>query len=506
MKAPHHAFSPVPGRIVGAGPVIAAVLAWVLAGSTVRVAPWVVAVALLGTAVARARAEPDREGVAGAPLRRLATAFHRVASRILLPVSAALLVTVPRVAPIPGAAAPAVGPCLAVATTAGDARTWGADGVAVEVRWRSCEDQSGGVTTAWGESIVVWRGSRELQTTDGSTVVPTRGMVITVALERAVPPPTVRAAHDDVRVVSVPAGAEFRSRAREYVREALAPLDGTTGGVVVALLLGDRALLDGEIADLFRRAGAAHVLALSGMHLAIFAGALVIPVRLVVRARSAGIVVALLLLPYLWIVGMIPSLIRAWIWSALAGVEAARGRPTPAVVRLARTVLLALILEPKMAEDVGFALSVAAIGGIVVVAPPTIARLARAVPRTAAAPLGVGLAAFATTAPIALSVFDALHPVGILASVPLGIVGTLIVWSGAAAAATSAIPYIGSAIADVVRLATGAMIATARLAARAPGVDGEWVRRAGWYLCACIAILVTMHTFVRRIGPRDHST
>jgi competence protein ComEC len=50
-------------------------------------------------------------------------------------------------------------------------------------------------------------------------------------------------------------------------------LDKNTFGQIVALTLGDRQFLSPEIKQLYREAGASHLLALSGMHLGILYGA-----------------------------------------------------------------------------------------------------------------------------------------------------------------------------------------------------------------------------------------
>lgn len=115
----------------------------------------------------------------------------------------------------------------------------------------------------------------------------------------------------------------------DIMRERLAArLDllfpGGYGGLMQSQLIGWKAELDPEQYDRFAHVGLAHVLAISGMHVAIFLGMLLFLFRLCGVARETGIVVSLILLPlYALLTGAAPPVIRASVM-AMIGLEAAR--------------------------------------------------------------------------------------------------------------------------------------------------------------------------------------
>lgn len=76
-----------------------------------------------------------------------------------------------------------------------------------------------------------------------------------------------------VRRIAGPRGglASFRRRVYDAVREAASP---TSAPILLALVLGDRRTLDSGERELWARAGGAHLLAVSGLHMAIVAGSM----------------------------------------------------------------------------------------------------------------------------------------------------------------------------------------------------------------------------------------
>ncbi|MDD9986553.1 MAG: ComEC/Rec2 family competence protein, partial [Spirochaetaceae bacterium] len=116
-----------------------------------------------------------------------------------------------------------------------------------------------------------------------------RGEVLSVVL--AAPPERWRG-----RLVVRPSHLErhgFRSRfwhlrasLRERVVAALARA-GPAAGLATAVLVGDRRYLDQAVIDRFRRAGASHLLALSGLHVGIVYGCVLVLMRLAPRRGRA---------------------------------------------------------------------------------------------------------------------------------------------------------------------------------------------------------------------------
>lgn len=153
-------------------------------------------------------------------------------------------------------------------------------------------------------------------------------------------------------------------------------LDDPERGVVLAILTGSRGALDASLREQFAATGAAHVLAVSGLHLGLVVlgvrGALVGAVRrhrLLTRRFGARRVAAALTLPvvvaYVALTGAPESACRAgWMTGALLAAELADRRASGRHA-LALAVAVLVAWDPCRVADVGFQLSVAATVGLV---------------------------------------------------------------------------------------------------------------------------------------------
>ncbi len=200
-----------------------------------------------------------------------------------------------------------------------------------------------------------------------------------------------------------------RARARLGFRRLLYSW-GRAGSLVLALLSGAREYLDTDLSDSFRKAGLSHVLALSGMHLALFSKLL---------GKRRNFFVRLLgMASFVFFAGLSPSLFRAFLCafllSACSGlhVPGADGRGV-----LGAVFLLHVLLRREDMYSPAFMLSYAAMAGILFLSAPLCRFLVRLLPPVIADPLAVSLAAFLATAPISFCLFACVAPAGILASV-----------------------------------------------------------------------------------------
>lgn len=135
-------------------------------------------------------------------------------------------------------------------------------------------------------------------------------------------------------------------------------IGGDEAAVVAALSLGDKSGLSKRLRDDYSRAGVAHVLALSGLHLGILCGLF----SLFSRRRSGRWLSSLLTLTCAWtfalLTGLSPSVVRAALLLSLYSVFfLALRRPQPLNVLLG-TVLLMVLVRPLLVYDLGFQLSV----------------------------------------------------------------------------------------------------------------------------------------------------
>jgi competence protein ComEC len=234
----------------------------------------------------------------------------------------------------------------------------------------------------------------------------------TVAVEGHLEP----SAHGDVAaVVSTPARPDVRappgpwwrasSRLREAMRRSVAGLPADRRVLVPALVDGDDAGLDPRVADDFRTTGLTHLLAVSGTNLTLVVGfGLTVARWLRVRGRWLLLVGAVGIAGFVLLARPEPSVLRAAAMGtvALAGLGM-RGRDRGIRALGVATVAL-LLVDPALATAMGFALSVCATAGILLLAPAWRAALGRWLPSWLAEAVAVPMAAQLACTPLVAAI------------------------------------------------------------------------------------------------------
>lgn len=226
-----------------------------------------------------------------------------------------------------------------------------------------------------------------------------------------------------LRVTSVEATGEpavrpWRERAQLNAQARVRALYGRDAPLVEALLLARTETLPREVRQRFADSGMVHLLAISGSHVVLVLGVLLVlgqalrlPPR-TARVSALGGVVA-----YVAFLGSPPPAARAAVQLLLFSAGRSLQRPTDARGVLAASGLFLVVWQPGVVLDVGAQLSFAGVAGIVAFAP-SIERVLERTPTWFARPLAAGTAASITTLPIAGLHFGTLAPIGILAGLP----------------------------------------------------------------------------------------
>ena len=154
-----------------------------------------------------------------------------------------------------------------------------------------------------------------------------------------------------------------RNRLADSIERAMPYPESALGQ---ALLLGKRESLPTELVERFRGTGAAHLLAISGLHvgvllaLTVSAGA-----WLLGRQRPTYLVVAAAVIwLYALTAGASPSALRAAVMGTVYLTALALGRPSSVLPALALAAALMTAASPHLVRQVSFQLSFAAVGGI----------------------------------------------------------------------------------------------------------------------------------------------
>jgi competence protein ComEC len=159
-------------------------------------------------------------------------------------------------------------------------------------------------------------------------------------------------------------------RLRAGLQQACAPLPDEPGGLLPGLVVGDVSRLDPAVVDDFRTTGMTHLVAVSGSNVAIVIGAVLLAARWAragpwLAAGACGLALA----GFVILARPSPSVVRAAAMGAVGLLALATGRQRAALPALATAVTVLVVADPELAGDAGFALSVLATGGLLLLAP-----------------------------------------------------------------------------------------------------------------------------------------
>lgn len=205
--------------------------------------------------------------------------------------------------------------------------------------------------------------------------------------------------------------ATARHRINGWLRDAGLP--DRERALVKALLLGQRDELQSDQTEAFVRSGTIHVLAVSGTHVGIIYGGLLLGLFWITRDRRGKFWRGLIILAALWnyagLTGFAPSVLRATVMFSLFTIAEMTRWRVDSLNSLAAAAVLLLLWDPTMLGQLSFQLSFLAVLGIIVFYNPIVRLWAppNAVLRYFWAIAAVSIAAQAFTAPLCLYVFRA---------------------------------------------------------------------------------------------------
>jgi len=269
-------------------------------------------------------------------------------------------------------------------------------------------------------------------------------------------------------------------RLRQGLRDATAGLPADARGLVPGLVIGDTSRLEDDLAEDFRATGMTHLVAVSGSNCAIFLAAALLLARWCRAPRwataGAG---AVALAGFVLVARPTPSVLRAAVMGGLALLAMLTGRDRAGLPLLCGSALLLLLLDPGLADSAGFALSVAATAGLVVLAPPWRKRLATRLPRPLADAVAVPLAAQVACLPVLVGLFGRVS----LTAVPANVLAMpAVAFATVAGVVTALLAPVALPVARVVAWAAGVPALWLGLVARTfaglPGAGLPWPRGA----------------------------
>ena len=169
--------------------------------------------------------------------------------------------------------------------------------------------------------------------------------------------------------------AGFRWRLAERIRDKAG---SRTGGVAAALLTGERSGVGEADAEALRLSGLGHILAISGLHMALFAGGVYMAARFVFAAiepfarahdprKPAALIALLAATGYLILSGAAVSTQRAWVMAVVVLLGVLLDRRAFSMRSLALAALVVVVLAPESVVEAGFQMSFAAVAALIAV-------------------------------------------------------------------------------------------------------------------------------------------
>jgi len=267
--------------------------------------------------------------------------------------------------------------------------------------------------------------------------------------------------------------AGFWSRAR--VLQVATGISKQATALALGLTDGDTSLLSKSVTQELKTMSLTHLTAVSGTNCSILLVVVMAIATGVGFSRRARLVFMVgVLLGYLVLVGDQPSVVRAAVMALVAVAGITVGLRVPPVNLLAIAVYLVLLLDPGYALSYGFALSVSATAGVLLLAPGLAERMKLFLGRNLALALAVAISAQVACLPILVSLQSSFNLAGVVANLvaeplvaPATVLGVL--------AATLALIPIGAAMASacfwLASIPTAFILSEAHfLAVRAPSL------------------------------------
>jgi len=241
-----------------------------------------------------------------------------------------------------------------------------------------------------------------------------------------------------------------------------------------ALLIADQQRISPEMRDRYARAGMVHMLSISGLHVAIIAGAvmLLLQAARIPRTYASTLGVAITAL-YVALIGAPAPAVRSAVMLAAVAASRATQRPTSPWAGLALGALVPLIV-PRTVLDLGYQLSVAGIAGLIasgMLARRTLANHLEGWRLKIGKELLTSVVATLVTAPLIAWYFGRISVIAPLANLAAGPVIAVLQPTLFAALALAPIPVAARFLADAAHPMLAAFDGIATVAASVPAAS-----------------------------------
>ncbi len=280
----------------------------------------------------------------------------------------------------------------------------------------------------------------------------------------------------------------FRWRLAERILARLGP---EAGGVAAAMTTGHEAWISPETTQVMRDSGLAHILSISGLHMAIVGGFVFFAVRLMVAAwpwlalrapgkKIAAVAGLMAVLLYLAISGAPPAAVRAAVTTSVAFLAILADRRAVTLNALAVAAWVVLLIQPEAVAQPGFQMSFAATTALVALVeawPRRVAEISVPWPILLAqrartwmfAAIAISLVAGLATGPFAIQHFNRVALYGLLANLLVEPLSTFLIMPALALGALLERTILGQPLLEAAGFGIERMVAVGKWTASLPG-------------------------------------
>ncbi len=265
------------------------------------------------------------------------------------------------------------------------------------------------------------------------------------------------------------------------------PLGADAPELVIGVVLGDDTGLEAATTKNMRAANLTHLTAVSGEHVAlVLAATLTLCGPLPVRLKT--LIGLFILVGLVLLVQPSGSVLRAAAMGSVQLVGLSAGRQASALPAWAAGAIVLLLIDPWQACDWGFALSIAATGGLIMLAPGLERQLGRLMPTFFAQLAAIPLAAQFACAPLLIALNPHISMWGVVANMLAAPVVAVVTYTGLAATAlATALPSLAQLLVLPALWGCAWLECIAHFFAHLPGAQVNWPGKASG-VCSLAAL------------------
>jgi len=267
-------------------------------------------------------------------------------------------------------------------------------------------------------------------------------------------------------------------------------------GLVVAMTLGQKNLLDPDQKEYFIKAGVMHIMAVSGLHTVILS--LFIFNMLFFLKGNLNILRVIITLVILWgfafITGLTPSVMRATLMFSFLQTGKLMKRPVNGINSVLASAFILILIRPSVIFDAGFLLSYSAVLFIICFYRDLYLklRIKHRIPDLIWQSAAVTIIAQAGTLPLTIMLFNRFPVWFILTNIIIVPLSSLVVITGVLVLITFPLPFLSHLLAWILEFLTSL---TEKLTEKAALLPLSTIENIGLTTIECILLTITIFLF-----------